>query len=97
MSVSGTDTAVVTQGNPASVVIGDTTYTINFVENPFEDLAGTGSAGVVNTISLGLLTPLLTPSEQTWISVQNVTSSIGALSPLITSTIILIISPRFLI
>ena len=78
VSVDGSDIANVTQGNPASVVIGDTTYTINFVENPFEDLAGTGSAGVVNTISLGLLSPLPTPSEQTWISVQNVTSSIGA-------------------
>ncbi len=75
---SGRNIAKNAANSIATVEVDGVTYTIHFVENPFEGITGTGSSGVINTISLGLASPPTKPAEQTWISVQGVSSSIGA-------------------
>ncbi len=76
VTVQSSEEASVVQGNPATVTVGDKTYTIRFVENPFEGLLGTASAGVLNQLKLQVAGATTDFGYQTYLDVQEVTSSI---------------------
>ncbi len=68
--------AIVVQGNPATVTIGDKTYTFNFVENAFEGILGTGSEGVLKTMQFKVLYEGETANYQTYLDIASAKSSI---------------------
>ena len=73
--ISGKE-AVVTQGNPATVTVGDKTYTINFVENAFEGVLGTGSEGVLKQMEFEVIYDGDVADYQTYLDIASAKSSI---------------------
>ncbi len=67
--------ATVVQGNPATVTVGDRTYTFRFAEDAFEGVLGTGSAGVVKELKLYADNGAGAP-YQTYLDIVGATSSI---------------------
>lgn len=76
VSVISDKEAVVTQGNPATVTIGDKTYTFNFVENAFEGILGTGSEGVLKEMQFKVVYEGETADYQTYLDIASANSSI---------------------
>ncbi len=73
--LSSAQTSVI-QGNPATVTVGDKTYTIRFTENPFASLVGTGSDGVLKTLYLRTDNTPVLPAEQTYLTIADAESSV---------------------
>ncbi len=76
VSVISDKEAVVAQGNPATVTVGDKTYTINFVENAFEGILGTGSEGVLKQMQFQVIYEGGTANYQTYLDIASAKSSI---------------------
>jgi len=76
VSVISDKEAVVTQGNPATVTVGDKTYTIHFVENAFEGILGTGSEGVLKKMEFKVIYDGDVADYQTYLDIASAKSSI---------------------
>ncbi len=67
--------ATVVQGNPATVTVGDKTYTFRFAEDVFEGVLGTGSAGVIKNLNLFVDNGSVA-NYQTYLDIVSASSSI---------------------
>jgi len=66
----------IAQGNPATLTVGDKTYTIHFMVNPFEGIDGTGSENVVRYLEASVAAEGSLPNYQSYVTIKGATSSI---------------------